>query len=156
MWGGSVRSERRGRYLNEDAGISSRPSSREDQVKQSEELNKLWCSHCGMSHHTKETRFKLVGYPNWWEDGHRKATTRGKPAAVVGNLAATIDSRSDSRVETGREERPLIATHKPQRNRSETIEGEQLGIEKGEKLLPAAQHWDESEGKGENPTIIQI
>ncbi|XP_047949316.1 uncharacterized protein LOC125195172 [Salvia hispanica] len=33
--------------------------------------SKLHCSHCGMTKHTKETCFKLVGYPEWWEDGHK-------------------------------------------------------------------------------------
>lgn len=45
--------------------------------------SKLYCTHCGMTKHTKETCFKLVGFPEWWEDGHklnRSSTGKGKMA----------------------------------------------------------------------------
>ena len=52
----------------------------------------LGCSHCGGSRHTKEGCFKLVGYPNWWDDLlKRKAATKA-PAPRTGgkaNLATT-------------------------------------------------------------------
>ncbi|KAH6760951.1 hypothetical protein C2S51_017900 [Perilla frutescens var. frutescens] len=53
--------------------------------------SKLHCSHCGMTKHTKETCFKLVGYPEWWEDGHKpgKSNNSGKAAVPVGNSVAT-------------------------------------------------------------------
>lgn len=41
----------------------SKDTQQGDRAKQSEERNKLRCSHCGMRRHTKETCFKLVGYP---------------------------------------------------------------------------------------------
>ncbi|CAA0832263.1 Unknown protein [Striga hermonthica] len=44
---------------------------------------KLVCSHCGMKKHTRETCFQLVGYPEWWEEGHRIATAKGKSAVAV-------------------------------------------------------------------------
>ncbi|KAJ0939340.1 hypothetical protein HanRHA438_Chr02g0059991 [Helianthus annuus] len=46
---------------------------------------KLKCEHCGMMKHTKEQCFKLVGYPEWWADGHKK----GKAAAAEGSQVTT-------------------------------------------------------------------
>ena len=40
---------------------------------------KLWCSHCGMNKHTKETCFKLVGFPEWWDE-----TQKGKARLAIG------------------------------------------------------------------------
>ncbi|KAM0012209.1 putative RNA-directed DNA polymerase [Helianthus debilis subsp. tardiflorus] len=51
---------------------------------------KLKCDHCGMVKHTKEKCFKLVGYPDWWNDGHKKGNKEGgKVAAAVGNPETT-------------------------------------------------------------------
>ncbi|KAM0033902.1 hypothetical protein Hdeb2414_s0016g00491201 [Helianthus debilis subsp. tardiflorus] len=47
--------------------------------------SKLKCTHCGMLKHTKEQCFKLVGFPDWWNDGHKKGkngTEGGKAAAA--------------------------------------------------------------------------
>ena len=47
------------------------------------EKSKLYCTHCGMNKHTMETCFKRIGYPEWWEDGHklnRNGTAKGKSA----------------------------------------------------------------------------
>ncbi|KAJ0521521.1 putative RNA-directed DNA polymerase [Helianthus annuus] len=41
-----------------------------------------------MTKHTKEQCFKLVGYPDWWADGHKKGKG-GKAAAAVGNPETT-------------------------------------------------------------------
>ena len=50
--------------------------------RESDNWQKLRCSHCGGSRHTKEGCFKLVGYPNWWDDlQRRKATT--KPVSLI-------------------------------------------------------------------------
>ncbi|XP_076933537.1 uncharacterized protein LOC143599475 [Bidens hawaiensis] len=54
---------------------------------------KLKCDHCGMTKHTKEQCFKLVGYPEWWADGHKKGK-EGKAAAAVGNQETTINGGS--------------------------------------------------------------
>ncbi|KAJ0846073.1 hypothetical protein HanRHA438_Chr15g0720751 [Helianthus annuus] len=47
--------------------------------------SKLKCDHCGMAKHTKEQCFKLVGYPEWWADGHKKS----KASAAVGSQGTT-------------------------------------------------------------------
>ncbi|KAJ0453691.1 putative transcription factor interactor and regulator CCHC(Zn) family [Helianthus annuus] len=45
----------------------------------------LKCDHCGMTRHTKNQCFQLVGYPEWWTDGHKKGSKEGgKVAATVG------------------------------------------------------------------------
>lgn len=52
--------------------------------------SKLKCTHCGMIKHTKEQCFRLVGYPEWWDDGHKKGKKdEGEASAPVGNLKAT-------------------------------------------------------------------
>lgn len=58
---------------------------------------KLRCNHCGMTKHTKDQCFKLVGYPEWWSDGHKKPNSHirqegGKAAAAVGNMDVASNS----------------------------------------------------------------
>nr|GEV95689.1 hypothetical protein [Tanacetum cinerariifolium] len=38
----------------------------------------LKCKECGMSRHTKEQCFRIVGYPDWWTDGNKKGTKGAK------------------------------------------------------------------------------
>nr|GEX98265.1 putative ribonuclease H-like domain-containing protein [Tanacetum cinerariifolium] len=38
----------------------------------------LNCEECGMSRHTKEQCFRIVGYPDWWTDGNKKGTKSAK------------------------------------------------------------------------------
>ncbi|KAJ0471582.1 hypothetical protein HanLR1_Chr15g0559371 [Helianthus annuus] len=53
--------------------------------------SKLKCDHCGMSKHTKDQCFELVGYPEWWNDNH-KTQKGGKPGAT-GKAAAAVATR---------------------------------------------------------------
>ncbi|KAJ0619957.1 hypothetical protein HanHA89_Chr02g0077071 [Helianthus annuus] len=46
---------------------------------------KLKCDHCGMMKHTKDQCFRLVGYPEWWNDGHKRGNKEGKAVAAIGN-----------------------------------------------------------------------
>ncbi|KAJ9542006.1 hypothetical protein OSB04_028512 [Centaurea solstitialis] len=60
-------------------GRRNGPTNKEDKTH-------LKCDHCGMMKHTKEQCFRLVGYPDWWADGHKKGTKnlgseKGKPTA---------------------------------------------------------------------------
>ncbi|KAH6764228.1 hypothetical protein C2S51_015477 [Perilla frutescens var. frutescens] len=61
--------------------------------------SKLKCTHCGMNKHTKENYFRLVGYPEWWEDNHKPLKdNRGKASIAVGNSVAigtTTDGDGD-------------------------------------------------------------
>nr|GEX00746.1 putative ribonuclease H-like domain-containing protein [Tanacetum cinerariifolium] len=54
---------------------------------------KLKCENCGMTKHTKEQCFEIVGYPDWWV-GNKKGKS-GKATAAVGSQE-TIDSGSGS------------------------------------------------------------
>ncbi|KAM0050833.1 hypothetical protein Hdeb2414_s0007g00228331 [Helianthus debilis subsp. tardiflorus] len=70
-----------------------------------EDKSHLKCTHCGMTKHTKEQCFRIVGYPDWWADGHKKGSKnfgqeRGKAAATVGSSDAATNN-SDGRNTTG-------------------------------------------------------
>ncbi|XP_076922176.1 uncharacterized protein LOC143583875 [Bidens hawaiensis] len=63
----------------------------------------LKCTHCGMSKHTKDQCFKLVGFPDWWNDGHKKNNKEGgKSASTVGNPETTASSTANHRAVEGR------------------------------------------------------
>ena len=50
-----------------------------------EDKTHLRCSHCGRSRHTKEGCFKLIGFPEWWEEHRqRKAATKVQSARTGG------------------------------------------------------------------------
>ncbi|KAK1431415.1 hypothetical protein QVD17_07874 [Tagetes erecta] len=53
----------------------------------------LKCTHCGMSKHTMDQCFKLVGYPEWW-NGCQKGGNKegGKAVTTVGNSKDTSSS----------------------------------------------------------------
>ena len=52
----------------------SRPetSERRPSQRDKEEKSHLHYTHFGMKKHTKETCFKIMGYPEWWEDFKQK------------------------------------------------------------------------------------
>jgi hypothetical protein len=67
--------------------------------------SRLKCSHCGMNKHTKEQCFKIVGYPEWWNDGHKRggrttAEDKTRTPAAVGNLATSSDRLQSTDEET--------------------------------------------------------
>lgn len=62
----------------------------ESQKREKEDKSKLYCTNCNMKKHTKDTCFRLVGYPDWWE----KPGQRGKAAAAVGGQNAGDKSAS--------------------------------------------------------------
>nr|GEZ65264.1 putative ribonuclease H-like domain-containing protein [Tanacetum cinerariifolium] len=35
------------------------------------------CEECGMNRHTKDQCFKIIGYPDWWTDGHKTTSNKG-------------------------------------------------------------------------------
>ncbi|XP_071687473.1 uncharacterized protein [Rutidosis leptorrhynchoides] len=67
-------------------GLLSRNQRRSDYTSSSRDKDNLECTKCGMKRHTREQCFKVIGYPDWWADRHRKgktsmvttATTKGK------------------------------------------------------------------------------
>ncbi|KAJ0444834.1 putative RNA-directed DNA polymerase [Helianthus annuus] len=58
--------------------------------------SKLKCNYCGMTKHMKDQCFKLVGFPEWWNDGYKKrknsVTEGGKSVAAVGNSGINNDN----------------------------------------------------------------
>jgi len=57
---------------NKGAVLATKGYRRSQQPK--EDKTHLKCTNCGMTKHTKEQCFKLVGYPEWWSDGHKRKT----------------------------------------------------------------------------------
>ncbi|KAD4585302.1 hypothetical protein E3N88_22903 [Mikania micrantha] len=89
-----------GSHKTDGLGLVLKGQRRSDSIgKQPSRIDKtkLKCSHCGMLKHTKDQCFKIVGYPEWWNDGHKK-TEKGRATAAVGNehIATGIDGGSDS------------------------------------------------------------
>ena len=53
-----------------------------------EDWTNLKCSHCDGSRHTKDTCFKLIGYPDWEEDlQKKKAAPRHRQARSAAKLS---------------------------------------------------------------------
>ncbi|XP_071695902.1 uncharacterized protein [Rutidosis leptorrhynchoides] len=65
-------------------GLISNNHRRSDYSSSSRDRDNLKCDECGMKRHTKEQCFKVIGYPEWSNNGHKK----GK-AAIVTPVAAT-------------------------------------------------------------------
>ncbi|KAJ9559500.1 hypothetical protein OSB04_004660 [Centaurea solstitialis] len=63
-----------------------------------EDKTNLKCDHCGMSRHTKDQCFRLVGYPEWWTDGHKKGT---KGIGSEKGRNTTTDNNTDRKTTTG-------------------------------------------------------
>ena len=70
--------------------------------KSKDPSNDIKCSHCGNSKHTRDTCFKLHGYPDWWHelqakrqrDGNGKDGGASKNAANGTGKAAIASSES--------------------------------------------------------------
>lgn len=88
--------------------------------------SKLKCDECGMTKHTKEQCFRIVGYPEWWADGHKKGKN-GKGAAAVGSQESTSSGGGSNthQKSTGRESRGacFITTVKGDEEEEETVTG---------------------------------
>ena len=71
----------------------------------------LKCSYCGGSRHTKEGCFKLIGYPEWWEEHRQRKTAtkaQSKQAGGKANMATGVLHVTD------------MATDEPTHNREAT------------------------------------
>ncbi|XP_071687777.1 uncharacterized protein [Rutidosis leptorrhynchoides] len=77
-------------------GLISKKQSRSDYSQLSRDKDKLECGKCGMKRHTKEQCFKVIGYPEWWNDGHTKGKASMVTVAVAtgGNLEANNSGAS--------------------------------------------------------------
>ncbi|KAG8654374.1 hypothetical protein MANES_05G142578v8 [Manihot esculenta] len=73
------------------AGLLAKNWSDTDKSSLRDDKSGLKCTHCGGSRHTRDGCFKIIGYPEWWEENKiRKKKGKGQGA---GNTAAvTISS----------------------------------------------------------------
>ncbi|KAM0055872.1 putative RNA-directed DNA polymerase [Helianthus debilis subsp. tardiflorus] len=86
---------------------------------------KLKCDHCGMVKHTKEKCFKLVGYPDWWNDGHKRAIKKVEklpPPSATQRLRTTAETT----VITENAAEVLVAWQRRSRIKGVLIGGEHL------------------------------
>ena len=79
-----------------DSGLTTHRSDKPSFRR--EDRTNLRCSHCSSKGHTKDGCFKLIGYPDWWEDLQKKKATTKAPASRIGGkaLLAAIDPTGGS------------------------------------------------------------
>ncbi|GJZ75511.1 hypothetical protein Tco_0639976 [Tanacetum coccineum] len=58
----------------------------------------ITCGNCGMSRHTTDQCFELIGYPDWWNDGHKKGN---KNRGLERGKASTANTGTDRKNSTG-------------------------------------------------------
>nr|GEX32590.1 ribonuclease H-like domain-containing protein [Tanacetum cinerariifolium] len=72
-----------------------KPATRDDK-------SHLKCEECGMNRHTKDQCFKIIGYPDWWTNGHKTVSNKGvekdKPST-----SPTANTRTGRIIERGTE-----------------------------------------------------
>ncbi|KAK1394170.1 hypothetical protein POM88_013226 [Heracleum sosnowskyi] len=59
---------------------SGRPDT---SMRSKAQIGEEGCAHCGNIKHTKDTYFKLHGYPDWWQDLKAKKKCESGYAALV-------------------------------------------------------------------------
>ncbi|XP_078166104.1 uncharacterized protein LOC144560731 [Carex rostrata] len=68
---------------------------------QSQSATGAGCTHCGNPKHTKETCFKLHGYPEWWKELKKKRQESEKArAGVVVSENYSVFPSGESKVQT--------------------------------------------------------
>nr|GEV36128.1 putative ribonuclease H-like domain-containing protein [Tanacetum cinerariifolium] len=91
-----------GLIANETEGLRlvSKVNRRSDrsQIGSSSQVDKskLKCGECGMTRHTKEGCFRLVGYPNWWTNGHKKGTKNSRLEKGKASIAGSTKEKADT------------------------------------------------------------
>nr|GEV82311.1 hypothetical protein [Tanacetum cinerariifolium] len=85
---------------SEGLGLVSKVNRRSDrsQIGSSSRVDKfkLKCGECGMTGHTKEGCFRLVGYPDWWTNGHKKGTKNSGPEKGKASIAGSTKENADT------------------------------------------------------------
>ena len=104
------------------------------------------CRHCGGSRHTKDSCFKLIGYPEWWDDLQRKKATTKAPMNRAGGKAlfTAIDSTGGGHTE-GLEK--IVMEVGEDGTKSQKKEGERKLLGEGE-IAPA-----KGKGNGKFPYV---
>ncbi|GKB07916.1 ribonuclease H-like domain-containing protein [Tanacetum coccineum] len=84
----------------EGLGLVSKANRRSDrnQIGSSSRVDKskLKCGECGMTGHTKEGCFRLVGYPDWWTNGHKKGTKNSRPEKGKASIVVSTKENADT------------------------------------------------------------
>ncbi|XP_057540796.1 uncharacterized protein LOC130818653 [Amaranthus tricolor] len=115
------------------SGLSTRnkPFQR---TREDDDRRKLRCTHCGGSRHTKEGCFKLVGYPEWWDDLQKRRAATKAPASRTGgkaNLSTT--------------DQPTSCQNSGELGEWRTEEGEATVISEDRSKNGENQKWEERE-----------
>ncbi|KAG8654095.1 hypothetical protein MANES_05G099550v8 [Manihot esculenta] len=78
------------------AGLLTKNRSDTDKSSLRDDKSGIKCTYCSGSRHTRDGCFKIIGYPEWWEENKtRKKKGRGQG---VGNMAAVAASGNQKAV----------------------------------------------------------
>ncbi|KAL1540475.1 hypothetical protein AAHA92_24827 [Salvia divinorum] len=106
--------------------------------------SKLWCTHCGMQKHTRDTCFQIVGYPDWWEE---EKAAKGKVAIGVEG-----GGRNPTGTGAGSQETSHIQERKPETGGFQTGGGRRGDGGRGKMAeAMAASLWTDGGGNGGYP-----
>nr|GEU75346.1 hypothetical protein [Tanacetum cinerariifolium] len=105
----TVRKEAAYATRNRQHGLVNKGFSRFDGKKKPATRNDkshLKCEECGMNRHTKDQFFEIIGYPDWWTDGHKTTSNKGakkdKPStSPTTNTRKSTKNSNDRRSEGG-------------------------------------------------------
>nr|GFA50244.1 hypothetical protein [Tanacetum cinerariifolium] len=66
----------------------------------------LKCEECGMNRHTKDQCFEIIGYLDWWTDGHKTASNKGakkdkSSTSPIANTRKSTKNNNNQRSERG-------------------------------------------------------
>ncbi|XP_071713263.1 uncharacterized protein [Rutidosis leptorrhynchoides] len=120
-------------------GLYSRNQRRSNFIS-SKDKDKLVCEECGMKRHTKDQCFRRVGYPEWWNDGHKK----GK-ASIAAGVAATKSNQETADTTTAQGGFGLMAAEEPA---SSSQGGGNLGLGLGLGSIPKPDRFTDEKGIG--------
>ncbi|XP_071687396.1 uncharacterized protein [Rutidosis leptorrhynchoides] len=95
---------------HEGTNLISRNQRRSDHSQSSsQDKDKLVCSECGMKRHTREQCFRVIGFSEWWNDGHKK----GKVAMVTATAATGCNPEASNSGTTTTGGFGLLAVEQP-------------------------------------------
>ena len=91
------------------------------------------CSHFGGSRHTKDGCFKIIGYPDWWDDlQKRKAATKAPTSQTSGKaLLMVVDYTDGKEDHIGGETNETKVDRNPTKNITEKEERKRGRMKKG-------------------------
>ena len=115
--------------------------------REEDDRRKLRCTYCGGSRHTKEGCFKLVGYPEWWDDLQKRKAAAKAPASRTGGKANLITDQSTSCQRSG----GIGGRSKEEEETTVTIEQGDINGEKQKQRERETTAVKQGKGKGMEP-----